>query len=72
MARGTELAVSSDGEIFAGGVPLTGGRLSLVESPAGALPSGEEKDPLAFYVLGSRVLSALLAAMLAAHRYLFR
>lgn len=72
MAEGTELRVDSRGGITAGGVPLTDGRLSLVEKPAGYTEAAEERDPLLFYIYGSRVLSALLAVMLAAHRYLFR
>lgn len=72
MARGTEIVVSAGGTITAGGAELTDGRLSLVEKPAGYTETAEQKDPLAFYIYGSRVLSALLAVMLAAHKYLFR
>ena len=72
MAQGMEINISAVGEITAGGAVLADSTLNLVEKPAGYTEPAEEKDPLLFYIYGSRVLSTLLAAMLAAHRYLFR
>ena len=72
LADGTEITVGEEGEIVAGGVPLTDGRLALVERLAGNEEKVAEKDPLAFYVYGSRVLSVLLTAMVAGRKFLFR
>ena len=71
MAEGTELVISSEGEIIAGGVTLSNGMLPLVERGIGKEKENKEKDPLDFYIHGSRVLSGLLAAMVAGRRKLF-
>ena len=71
MADGTEIVVSSEGNVTAGGVPLTDGVLCLVERPAEMKKDEEEKDPLTFYIYGSRVLSGLLSVMFLERKKLF-
>ena len=72
MARGTELVISPEGEITAGGVTVTGGILILSEPSSVSPAERETKDPLAFYTIGCRIFAWALALMLLERRRLFR
>ena len=72
MADGLEVVVSAGGEITAGGVPRTEGKVELVERLTDKTKgSAAERDPLAFYIYGNRVLSVLLSVMVLFRKKLF-
>ena len=71
MAECTEIVLSEQGEITAGGVPCPEGRITLVEKLSDRSTGRSDADPLAFYIHGSRILSALLAVMVLLRKRLF-
>ena len=66
-----EITVSENGQVSAGGVPLLGQSLSLLEQSASAHTKTVVKDLMWFYEMGCKVLATALAVLLAMRRYLF-
>lgn len=72
MADGIEIVVSSNGEVTAGGVSCQTGKVELVERLTdNAEGRSAQKDPLAFYIYGNRILSAALSVMVLFRKKLF-
>ena len=72
MANALEIRISPEGEITAEGVPVQADVVTLSEPSSVAPAEKEERDPLAFYTSGCRVLAAGLAVLLLERRRLFR